>query len=68
MNNEKAIKEKVKAQFTNEEVEAARKARNAYLRAWRKRNPDKVQAYALKHYAKVGMAMLAAAEKETAAD
>lgn len=61
MKNE--IKEKVKTQFTNEEIEAARKARNAYLRAWRKRNPDKVQAYALKHFAKIGLAM-AAAEKE----
>ena len=58
------MKNKIKEQFTPEELEAAREAHNAYMRAWRKKNPDKVKAYELKHYVKVGMAMLAAAEKE----
>lgn len=31
----------------------ARKARNAYLKAWRKKNPDKVKQYAINRWEKV---------------
>lgn len=31
----------------------ARKARNAYLKAWRKKNPDKVKQYTINRWEKV---------------
>ena len=43
----------IKSQFTAEELKAARKARNEYLREWRKRNPEKVKEYEIKHFLKV---------------
>ena len=46
----------MKRSFTEEELEAARKARNAKLREWRKKNPEKVREYELRHWVKVGMA------------
>ena len=55
------IKEKVKKQFTADELEAARLARNAYMRAWRKKNPEKVHTYDLKHWQNVGQAIIIAA-------
>lgn len=41
-----------KQEFTKEQIEEARKARNAALRAWRKRNPEKVKAAQLRYYVK----------------
>lgn len=54
----------LKEKFTPEELEAARKARNAKLREWRKKNPEKVKEYALRHFVKLGMAMKEQEQKE----
>ena len=43
--------------FTAEQLEAARLARNAKLREWRAKNPDKVKAAELRYYVKLGMKM-----------
>ena len=42
--------------FTAEEMELARKARNAKMREWRRKNPEKVKEHQLRHWIKVGMA------------
>lgn len=41
-----------KQEFTKEQIEEARKAKNAALRAWRKQNPEKVKAAQLRYYIK----------------
>lgn len=45
-----------KQEFTKEQIEEARKAKNAALRAWRKRNPEKVKAAQLRYYVKKAQA------------
>lgn len=44
-----------KHQFTKAEIEAARVAKNAALREWRHRNPDKVKAAQIRHFLKKAM-------------
>ena len=41
-----------KQEFTPEELEKARKAKNEYMRKWKKNNPDKVRAAMIRHYLK----------------
>lgn len=39
-----------KTTFTAEELEKARKARNAAHREWAKRNPEKIKAARIRHW------------------
>ena len=43
-------------EFTPEQLEMARQARNAKLKAWRKANPEKVKAAQIRHFLKVAQA------------
>ena len=45
--------------YTKEQLEAARKARNAKKREWRAKNRDKVKEYELRHWIKVAAAAAA---------
>lgn len=51
---------------TNAQKEAARQARNAYLRAWRRKNPDKVKAMHEKYWIKKAEREAAKLEEEEA--
>ena len=42
--------------FTPEQLEMARQARNAKLKEWRHRNPEKVKAAQIRHFLKVAQA------------
>lgn len=49
-------------EFTPEQLEQARLARNAKLREWRHKNPDKVKAAQIRHFLKVAQARKEAEE------
>ena len=51
---------------TNAQKEAARQARNAYLRAWRRKNPDKVKEMHEKYWLKKAEREAAKLEEEEA--
>ena len=44
--------------------EEARKARNAYYRAWRKKNPEKTKQHQERYWTKKALEMQAQEEKE----
>lgn len=50
----------------NSQKEAARRARNAYMREWQKKNPDKVRANTERYWMRVAARQAAAeaAERE----
>lgn len=50
--------------MTDKQREAAKKARNAYLRAWRKKNPQKVREYQERHWARVAEQMADSEQRE----
>lgn len=49
-------------QNTNRTIEAARQARNAYMRAWRKANPERVKAINERYWLKRAQQAAATAE------
>ena len=49
--------------MTDDDIKRARAAKNSYQRAWRKANPDKVKAQALRHWLKVAEAEEAKAQE-----
>lgn len=51
---------------TNAQKEAARQARNAYLREWRRKNPDKNKEYIERYWTKRAEREAAKLEEEEA--
>ena len=47
-------------------TEEARKARNAYRRAWNKKNPDKIKAQQIRYWEKKALKLKEEKEKEAA--
>ena len=54
--------------MTDQQREAARQARNAYLREWRRRNPDLVRAQQERHWARKAEKMAENEGKEAVVD
>ena len=58
MTQKKGILTVLPPEFTPEEIETARKNRNAYMRQYlkqyRQKNPEKQKAYAIRHWARKG--------------
>lgn len=50
--------------MTDQQREAARQARNAYLREWRRRNPDLVRAQQERHWVRKAEQMYNAKQRE----
>ncbi len=50
--------------MTDQQREAARQARNAYLREWRRRNPGKTREYQERHWARVAEQMANSEQRE----
>lgn len=44
--------------------EAARLARNQYMREWRRKNPEKARAIAERHWIRKGLALCAVSQEE----